>query len=360
MLLAHGRRGEELAPLRVALDQEFEVATTGDGLAAADLAARLQPRLVVVATDLAGLPGLTVLRRLPRRARGGRPTVVAAVGPAGDPRLGVAVTHGLVDAALPLPQAPGRLVAAVWRLLDAGDEPRLARLAPGPRRLIERTRASFAQVVAAVAAGEALPLAELESAARELAAAARAGSMLPALDALRGHHAHTYSHSLKVAANLVRFGLATGMRAADVELLAQAGLAHDLGKGAVPPEVLDKPGALDEAEWRLVRRHPEVGAEALRASPGVADEVVRAAARHHERLDGSGYPSGLRGARLDEVALLTAIADVHAALTEPRAYKRALADAEALDIMRAQVVSHFEPGLFGRYEAALQETAAQV
>lgn len=352
MLLAH-RWPEELAPLHRALSQEYAVAVTRGADEAAGLAAEARPRLAVVAMELEGGSGLQLVRRLPRAGDGGRPLIVKAA----DPRLAVARTHGLVDAVLPLPAAPGLMVSAVWRLLDAAKERALARLAAEPRRLVEETRTAFDAAVAAAAAGLPVPLARIADAARAIVDGARAGALLPALDALRGHHAHTYVHSLKVAANLARLGLATRMRAADVELLAQAGLAHDLGKSLVPAEILNKPGPLDESERRLLRRHPEAGAEALRAAGGAAETIVLATARHHERLDGGGYPRGLDGRALDEVSLLVAVADVHAALTEPRAYKPALDDAAALAVMRRQLGTHLEPALFAAYERAVRDTA---
>ena len=82
---------------------------------------------------------------------------------------------------------------------------------------------------------------------------------------LRAHHDYTFAHSFRVATHLATFALAVGMRRADAELLAQAGLLHDIGKTAIPVAILDKPGPLDSSEWPVVRRHPQVAAEVLGA-----------------------------------------------------------------------------------------------
>ena len=125
------------------------------------------------------------------------------------------------------------------------------------------------------------------------------------------------------------------MRRDDAEILAQAGLLHDIGKAAVPVGILDKPGPLDSGEWHLVQRHPLIAADVLQRSPALPAHLVRIAERHHERLDGSGYPQGLSGAQIDEPSLLCAIADVHTALTDRRAYRSPLDEAAAFARMRA-------------------------
>ena len=83
--------------------------------------------------------------------------------------------------------------------------------------------------------------------------------------------------------------------------------------------------------------------------------MIRIALRHHERLDGSGYPHGLAGAAIDEPSLLCAIADVHTALTDRRAYRNPLDDAGRLEHMRPFVGRHFEPALFQRYEQVMRD-----
>ena len=141
------------------------------------------------------------------------------------------------------------------------------------------------------------------------------------------------------------------MRRDDAELLAQAGLLHDIGKTAIPVGILDKPGPLDSSEWPVVQRHPLVAAEVLRRTPALPAHLIRIALRHHERLDGSGYPHGLAGAAIDEPSLLCAIADVHTALTDRRAYRNPLDDAAALAHMRPFAGRHFEPALFAALRA---------
>lgn len=109
------------------------------------------------------------------------------------------------------------------------------------------------------------------------------------------------------------------------ERLAKLGLGllvHDVGKMAVPLEVLNKPGKLDEDEWELMRQHPEAGVSLLRADS--ISPLVKAVVRdHHERWDGSGYPRGIEGEQINALARIAAVADVYDAVTSERPYKAA-------------------------------------
>jgi len=122
-------------------------------------------------------------------------------------------------------------------------------------------------------------------------------------------------------------------------------LLHDVGKLMVPAEVLNKPGKLTDEEWALVRGHPTAGVELL-ADIEFPWDVRPIVESHHERWDGRGYPHGLAGEAIPLAARVLCIADVYDALTSQRSYKRAFTHDEALDIMRKDVGTQFDPALF--------------
>lgn len=130
--------------------------------------------------------------------------------------------------------------------------------------------------------------------------------------------------------------------AAEDPQLGYAFLLHDIGKLAVPDAVLNKPAALDEVEWELMRRHPEAGARILSGVPFLGDavEIVRA---HHERWDGKGYPAGLRGDEIPAGARIFAIVDTIDAMTSDRPYRRALPLEVALQEVTRQSGRQFDP-----------------
>lgn len=131
-------------------------------------------------------------------------------------------------------------------------------------------------------------------------------------------------------------GVELALVGVELEILHWAGLLHDIGKLAVPEEILNKRGRLTPEEWSVIKRHPSVGADLLRAiSPGL--EPVAAAVRaHHERWDGSGYPDGLAGRGIPLAGRIVAVADVYDALTHPRSYRPdAFASAFAIEHLTA-------------------------
>ena len=351
VLLAHPRSGA-LHRVGEALAREYRVEVTEDGGAAFEALACGRCRIAVVAMALPGLSGLEALRRLDQLSLV-RPPLVLAVGARDDARLKVVATYDLAPDVLELPCADGLLLRRIWALADREVEQDWARLAPVPKTLVRATRTLLADAGAAVVRGGELPAESVRLAGRQLVEALCARLMGDVLGGLRRHHDYTFAHSLRVASHLATFALATGMRRDDAEILAQAGLLHDIGKAAVPVEILDKPGPLDTGEWHLVQRHPLIAADLLQRSSGLPAHLVRIAQRHHERLDGSGYPQGLRGGQIDEPSLLCAIADVHTALTDRRAYRRPLTEAAAFARMREMAGPQLEPAMFSRYEAVM-------
>jgi putative nucleotidyltransferase with HDIG domain len=133
-----------------------------------------------------------------------------------------------------------------------------------------------------------------------------------------------------------------GMSKRDQELAHTAGLLHDIGKFALSDRVMERGGELAEADWRGVRRHPDIGAELLRdiGVYGPVAEIVRA---HHERVDGRGYPRGLRGDDIPPVARIVAVAEVYDTLTAPDTYRTPMTSFEALTELRRVAGQQLDP-----------------
>jgi HD-GYP domain-containing protein (c-di-GMP phosphodiesterase class II) len=148
-------------------------------------------------------------------------------------------------------------------------------------------------------------------------------------------------HSRNVAAISVRVGRELGLSARELRLLELAAEVHDLGKLVVPAEIITKPGALDEREWKAMRRHPAAGAELLAPCDAPA-EVLAIVRSHHERWDGAGYPDGLRGPEIPLGARILAVADAYCAMIEARPYRTSRRPAAARAELLAQAGRQFD------------------
>lgn len=151
----------------------------------------------------------------------------------------------------------------------------------------------------------------------------------------------TAGHSERVTRLAVAIGRRLGLDSVELELLRRGGLLHDVGKIGVPSAILDKPGRLNEDELRKVREHPAIGARILEPVQAYAD-VIPMVKHHHELLDGSGYPDGLRGDEIPPLVRVLTVADVFDALTSRRPYRAALNPATVVEFMKFESPARFE------------------
>lgn len=160
-------------------------------------------------------------------------------------------------------------------------------------------------------------------------------SLMGLANALEAKDPYTRGHSERVGITARRLARARGLSEPSVEVIAQAGLLHDLGKIGIPEVVLRKPGPLTEAEWDVMRQHPIVGAQIVAPLEFFAEGafIIR---HHHERIDASGYPDRLAGEAIPLGARIVAVADVYDALTSDRPYRPRLPPAQAVALLRAQ------------------------
>jgi len=193
-------------------------------------------------------------------------------------------------------------------------------------------------------AGVPLKFSDIVEAENKILKAMKHASLRQWLTAVGCHHKDSYRHSLFVTGFAVAFAQHMGMREDDQRRLTRAALLHDVGKAFVPVAILDKPGKLTEEEMAEVRKHPRLGYDALAAQGGFPPEMLDVVLHHHEFLDGSGYPDGLRGDRISDIVRLTTIVDIYSALVEARAYRVPFTHAKAFAIME-QMKDKLDPHL---------------
>jgi hypothetical protein len=154
--------------------------------------------------------------------------------------------------------------------------------------------------------------------------------------------AYTHGHSQRTAQLAVELGLQMGLPPDRLRILSRGAFLHDIGKIAIPDEILNKPGRLTPEERLVVETHPQLGYELASSAPSLR-EVLQVILHHHERMDGGGYPGGLVGRNIPFEARVVAVADVWDALTSDRPYR----DGWELPVALAHIVdgrtSHFDP-----------------
>lgn len=156
---------------------------------------------------------------------------------------------------------------------------------------------------------------------------------LVSLSQLKSYDNYTFVHSVNVSILITSLAKTMGFPEEKLVDLSMGGLLHDVGKMRVPEQILNKPGKLTDTEFSIIKRHPEFGYKTIIDQRGISDLTKKIVLQHHERYNGKGYPYGLKGERIHEVGLISAITDVFDALTSDRVYKAAWTPQKALAVI---------------------------
>jgi HD-GYP domain-containing protein (c-di-GMP phosphodiesterase class II) len=169
--------------------------------------------------------------------------------------------------------------------------------------------------------------------------------------AITSHDYYTYAHSVNVGILSVSLSKAvfSGSRYTNMQELGAAFFLHDIGKVRIDSSYINKPGKLTEEEMQQMKKHPIYGFNLLNKARELSDECKLVVLEHHERADGSGYPSRRREDEIHIYARICSIADVYDALTSERSYKPAMEPFAALKLMRKEMLGHFQMELFEKF-----------
>ena len=193
---------------------------------------------------------------------------------------------------------------------------------------------------------EIFDTAGMESASSQIIDAIDSAGVDEWMATVRGYHVGTFQHCMLVTATASSFARKLGMRRSDVVRITAAALVHDIGKSAIPIDILDKNGPLNPDELRQMQQHPAIGHSYLAKKSRIAAEALTSVRSHHEYLDGSGYPDGLRGSEIDDVTRIITISDIYSAMIERRAYKPPKRPDEAIAVLEGMALA-------GKLELAL-------
>jgi putative nucleotidyltransferase with HDIG domain len=205
---------------------------------------------------------------------------------------------------------------------------------PGTIRseIVDCARA-FASMFSAINHDQSIDLSDAERATARVISGIERDGLGAWLDDVRRYHEGTFQHCLLVTGIAVGFAIEIGFTDLDIKRLGIAATLHDIGKARIPLSILDKPGRLDPNENEIMRQHPAIGHELLKALPDVSQEILDGVRHHHEYLDGTGYPDGLNAGQISDLVRLLTISDIFAALIESRPYRAPMPRRDAYKIL---------------------------
>jgi putative nucleotidyltransferase with HDIG domain len=222
---------------------------------------------------------------------------------------------------------------------------------------VEQARLEFHGIFHAATCGENFTRAAVDNATSSVVGTVADGGIRRWLDVVWAYDNATYQHCMLVTGLAAEFARSLGVSANDQERLVRGALLHDLGKAKIPLAILNKPGRLEPQELTVMRTHPEIGYGILREQGGYETEILEVVLRHHELLDGSGYPDGLAGSQIGDLVRLTTICDIYAALIEHRPYKQPMPPTRAFEILQ-DMGSKLEAALVRAFTRVVESSAA--
>ncbi|MFV1922493.1 MAG: HD-GYP domain-containing protein [Methylotenera sp.] len=225
--------------------------------------------------------------------------------------------------------------------------------AKAAKRAINASKKAVANMFSDMRMGKAVSSEVAINLVSDIAASvSRNQNALISLARLKTKDDYTYMHSVAVCAMMVALAKQLNLSESETRQAGLAGLMHDIGKAGIPLEVLNKPGALTDDEFNLVKLHPQRGHDMLREA-GVDDEtVLDVCLHHHEKIDGSGYPGKLKDEQISLFAKMGAVCDVYDAITSNRPYKSGWDPCVSLQRM-AQWKGHFDETIFKAFVKSL-------
>ncbi|MGH2745338.1 MAG: bifunctional diguanylate cyclase/phosphohydrolase [Gammaproteobacteria bacterium] len=174
-------------------------------------------------------------------------------------------------------------------------------------------------------------------------------------EALLERDRYTGEHSESVVTLVASVASGLGLDEPEIDRVRSAALLHDIGKVAIPDQILHSPGSLTDEEWKVMREHPVIGERILRAIPGLG-EVARIVRHEHERFDGTGYPDGRAGDGIPIGSRIILACDAYHAMTSDRPYRQAMSHAEAIEEIAKGAGSQFDPEVTGMLIGSLYGT----
>lgn len=314
------------------------------------------PSVLLVGEQTPPLSGIALIGRL-RQEEKLRALPVIYIADRDDPERLAAIQKAAITTHLAKPYRRSALIRAISGLVNFEVEQKWEALPELQKTALKGTVEIFNSISDVIERGEPLAYGSVQTACGPLVKAVGQHDFKSILYGVRDHDNYSYAHSMRVATLLTLFGYTIGLPESEQLTISSGGLLHDVGKMSIPHEVLNKAGALTPEEWAVMKSHVDHSVRYLKATPNIPHAIITIAEQHHEKLDGSGYPHGLKNGELNELARMASIVDVFSALTDRRVYKPPMPAEQALKIMTEDMSHHLDPNLLHMFGQMLLDTA---
>jgi HD-GYP domain-containing protein (c-di-GMP phosphodiesterase class II) len=254
------------------------------------------------------------------------------------------------------PYRRSELINAISGQISAKLQSSWQQLPPIQRKALEGTINSFNMLAERISANREISYEEIDKACADIVDVINKDDFTTMLYSVKDHDNFTYVHSIRMATFTALFGKAIGLSKDQQRVLASGGFLHDVGKMTISRALLNKEGRLNPNEWDILRSHVPTAKKIL-LDADVPKGAMTIVTQHHEKLDGTGYPLGLSGKELNQVARMASIIDIFCALTDRRAYRRALSAEVAFDSMAEEMNAHIDISLLRRFREILLDAS---
>ncbi len=231
------------------------------------------------------------------------------------------------------PFLKSQLRDAACRLVDGPIEDRWKRLPERQKQALQNSASNFRTIEHKVKKGHPLNMCDNKESCAPLMDEVLDGNAKDLIANVQDHNNHTYVHSVKVATLMTLFGQAIGIKGDELLTITTGGMLMDVGKVATRQDLLNTPETLDKSQMKELKKHVLFSHNILEESENVGEGIKVIAEQHHEKLDGTGYPRGLKGKELNELARLSTISDIFCALTDKRPYKPAFSFEQSINVL---------------------------
>ena len=343
------------AELYSVLATDFDVTVESDAVKALDGLENRRPLALIVDENIKPIGGMKFLERAGGRL--GKQMMPSLLLISKQQETFVQKTAYLGEAADMIKPIQWNLLRTkISEAVNSGVEKSWDQLPPVQRSVLKETVGIFRDCFGSIQHGAPIPVAKIEESCRPLVQAVTDNQVTGLLNAVQDHDDYTYVHSLRVAIYLSLLGHSIGIKGDDLLILSSGGLMHDLGKCCIPHSILNKPGRLTDDEFVIMKTHVNHTKDIFDTTNNISESIQVIALQHHEKVNGTGYPNGLMGGKLNELARMATIVDIYSALTDRRVYKPPMPAEKAIAILES-MTDEVDQNLLGHLKSYLLEAS---